>query len=113
MFLIDTAYANPLPGAAQQTAGGYSGIVGILLLLAIGYFFMLRPQMKRQKEQRKLIASLTTGDEIVTIGGVVGKIKNVEDHFFGLEIANNTVIKIQRSAVSTVLPKGSMQAAAS
>lgn len=112
MFLIDSAYAaTPVSGSASQNASGYSGIVGILILLAIGYFFMLRPQMKRQKEQRNLVSSLSVGDEVITIGGIVGKITKVEDHFFSLEIAAGTTVKIQRSAVSTVLPKGSMQAA--
>ena len=111
MFFIDTAYASPVSGSASQHASGFSGMVGIVLLLIVGYFFMLRPQMKKQKEHRNLVSSVSDGDEVITSGGIVGKVTKVEDHFFNIEIAPNTVIKIQKSAVGNVLPKGTMQAA--
>ena len=111
MWLIDSAMAAPAAGATAQ-GGGLSSLVPLLILLAVGYFFLLRPQLKRQKDQRNLIASVAIGDEVITSGGIVGKVIKVEDQFFNLQIAENTVVRIQRQAVSTVLPKGTMKAQA-
>ncbi len=109
MFLIDSAMAAPVAGAAAQQGGGMSSIVFLVVLLAVGYLFLLRPQMKRQKDQRNLIASVGVGDEVVTLGGMLGKVTKIEDQFFHLQIADNTVVRIQRQAVSTVLPKGTVK----
>ncbi len=109
MFLIDSAMAAPATGVAAQNGGGMSSIVFLVVLLAVGYLFLLRPQMKRQKDQRNLIASVAVGDEIVTLGGMLGKITKVEDQFFSVQVAENTVVRIQRQAVSTVLPKGTVK----
>lgn len=109
MFLIDSAMAAPAAGAAAQQGGGMSSIVFLVVLLAVGYLFLLRPQMKRQKDQRNLIASIAVGDEVVTLGGMLGKVIKIEDQFFSLQIAENTVVRVQRQAVSTVLPKGSIK----
>ncbi len=109
MFLIDSAMAAPAAGTAAQSGGGMSSIVFLVVLLAVGYLFLLRPQMKRQKDQRNLIASVAVGDEVVTLGGMLGKVIKMEDQFFNLQIAENTVVRIQRQAVSTVLPKGTVK----
>lgn len=109
MFLIDSAMATPAAGAAAQSGSSLSSIVPLLVLLAVGYLFLLRPQMKKQKDLRNLISSVTVGDEVVTTGGIVGKVTKMEEQFFNLQIAENTVVRIQRQAVSTVLPKGTMK----
>lgn len=110
MFLIDSAMAAPAAGTAAQNGGGMSSIVFLVVLMVVGYLFLLRPQMKRQKDQRNLISSVSVGDEVVTLGGILGKVIKVEDQFFSLQIAENTTVRIQRQAVATVLPKGTMKA---
>lgn len=81
----------------------------LLLMFAVLYFVMIRPQMKRQKEQKAMIDALTKGDEIVTVGGVLGKIAQIGDTQIGLEVANGVVIQIQRVSVAQVLPKGAIK----
>jgi preprotein translocase subunit YajC len=73
------------------------------------YFTMIRPQMKRQKEHRDLVASLSKGDEVVTNGGIAGRIDEVGENFVSVEIAPNVKIKVQKSAIQQVLPKGTLK----
>jgi preprotein translocase subunit YajC len=73
------------------------------------YFLMIRPQMKRAKEQKQMVEALQKGDEVVTAGGVVGRISEMGDAFLTLEVAPNTAITVQRTAVQTLLPKGTMK----
>jgi len=73
------------------------------------YFVMIRPQMKKQKEHRAMIDALAKGDEVVTAGGMLGKVAKLGDSNLGLEIANGVEVQIQRSAVVQVLPKGSIK----
>lgn len=113
MFLIDSAMAAPAVGTATQQGGSMSSMIALLVLVAVGYLFLLRPQMKRQKDQRNLIASIAVGDEVVTLGGMLGKVIKLEDQFFSLQIAENTVVRVQRQAVSTVLPKGTLKSSSS
>lgn len=81
----------------------------LVLMFVVLYFVMIRPQMKKQKEHRTMIDAVTKGDEVVTAGGVLGKISKVGDSFLGLEVANGVEIQIQRSAVVQVLPKGTVK----
>ncbi len=81
----------------------------LVLMFVVLYFVMIRPQMKRQKEARAMIEALAKGDEVATAGGVLGKITSTSDQYLGLEIANGIEIKIQRSAVVQVLPKGAVK----
>jgi preprotein translocase subunit YajC len=81
----------------------------IILLFVILYFLMIRPQMKRAKEQKAMIEALQKGDEVVTAGGVVGRIIKLGDQYLTLEIAPNTEIVVQRSAVQVPLPKGTLK----
>lgn len=112
MFFIDTAMAATTSAHTAQAANGFSSIFFILVILVAGYLFMVRPQMKRNKEHRNLVNSVSVGDEVVTSGGMLGKISKVEDNFFQLEIAPNTHVRIQRGSISTVLPKGTVKASA-
>jgi preprotein translocase subunit YajC len=102
---------------AGSAAGGENALMGmlpIILMFVILYFLMIRPQMKRQKEQRNMVAALAKGDEVITSGGMLGKITKVSDSYITLEISNiadkpvETVL--QRSAVTSVLPKGTIKA---
>ena len=105
-MIISPAFAQAAPG------GGSDGLVGflpIILMFVLLYFLMIRPQMKRAKEQKAMIEALQKGDEVVTAGGVVGRISKLGDQYLTLEIAPNTEVVVQRSAVSVPLPKGTLK----
>ena len=101
------------PAFAQAPAiGGDSGLMGflpIVLMFALLYFLMIRPQMKRAKEQKAMIDALQKGDEVVAVGGLVGKIVDLTDQYATLEIAAETKILVQRPAVQLLLPKGTIK----
>ncbi|HEV2610470.1 MAG TPA: preprotein translocase subunit YajC [Noviherbaspirillum sp.] len=82
----------------------------IILMFVVLYFLMIRPQMKRQKEQKAMMDALTKGDEVVTAGGILGRVTKVTDAYVTLEIANGTEVVIQKIAVATLLPKGTIKA---
>ena len=104
-----------IPGAmAADGAGGGGPLPGldifiIIAFAAVFYFIVWRPQSKRTKEHRELVTSLAKGDEIVTSGGILGKVVRVEEQYIAVEIAPNTEIKIQKHAVSAALPKGTIK----
>jgi preprotein translocase subunit YajC len=83
----------------------------LILLFVVFYFLMIRPQMKKQKEQRAMLSALAKGDEVVTNGGIAGRIDEVSDAFITVEIAPNVKVKLQKGAVSQVLPKGTLKSA--
>ena len=100
------------PAFAQSAGGGDPGFIGflpIILMFVLLYFLMIRPQMKRAKEQKAMIEALQKGDEVVTAGGVVGKITKLGEQYVTIEIAPNTEIVVQRSAVQVPLPKGTLK----
>ena len=78
-------------------------------MFVVLYFVMIRPQMKKQKEHRAMIDALAKGDEVVTVGGVLGKVSKMGESYVGLEVANGVELQVQRSAVVQVLPKGSIK----
>jgi len=105
--LISSAYAQATGGA-----GGDAGLLGflpIILMFVLLWFLMIRPQMKRQKEHKAMVEALQKGDEVVTAGGVVGKITKVADSYVSVEIATGTEIIVQRAAVQLPLPKGTIK----
>ena len=105
-FFISNAYA--------QSAGTTESLVGLLPLVAIFgvfYFLLIRPQQKRQKEHRELIANLKKGDEVATAGGLLGKITDVTDNFVRVELGNNVIVTVQKHAVTNVMPKGTIKSA--
>lgn len=106
-FLISNAYAQAADAAAQQNP--LISFLPLLVLFAVFYFMLIRPQMKRAKEQRTMIAGLAKGDEVVTNGGIAGRIDELGDSFVTLEIAANVKIKLQKSAITLVLPKGTLK----
>ncbi len=107
-FFISDALAVA-PQGVGQPQGGLSMLVMPLLFLVIFYFLLWRPQSKRAKEQRDMIDSIKTGDEIVTTGGILGRVQSIKDKFISVVIAEGIEIKLQRNAVSTVLPKGTIK----
>ncbi|MGZ8155645.1 MAG: preprotein translocase subunit YajC [Burkholderiales bacterium] len=107
-MLIGDAWAQAAGGAA---GGGFESIFLIVAMFAVLYFLMIRPQMKRAKEHKAMVEGLQKGDEVVTAGGVLGRITKVGDSYVSVEIANNVEIQVQRGAVQTVLPKGTIKAA--
>ena len=109
-FPISPVLAQAAPAAGAQ-GGGMSMIIMMVVLFGLMYFMMIRPQMKRQKEHRALIAGLAKGDEVVTNGGIAGRVEEVGETFITVEIAANVKVKLQKSAVQQVLPKGSLKSA--
>lgn len=107
-FFVSEAWAQS-PPAAPQDPGFLGGILPLIIIFVIFYFLLLRPQMKRAKEQRKMVEALSKGDEVVTTGGILGKITDVEDSFITVEIADGVRVKVQRNAVASMLPKGTVK----
>lgn len=100
--------------AMAQTAGapagpGFIDIVPLIVLFVIFYFLLIRPQQKRQKEHREMVTALNKGDEVVTMGGLLGKIKDLDDNFITLEIAKGTNVKVQRNLIQSMMPKGTVK----
>ena len=107
-MFISNAYAQAAPAAASPE-NGLLGMLPLVLMFVVLYFVMIRPQMKRQKEAKAMVEALAKGDEVVTAGGVIGKISKLGDTFVHLEVANGVELQIQRGAVTQVLPKGSLK----
>jgi preprotein translocase subunit YajC len=103
--MIGTAYAQ---GAAASQDGGLFTLLPIILMFVVMYFIMIRPQMKKAKETKTMIDSLAKGDEVIAIG-ILGKIAKINDNYLSLEIAPNVTIQVQREAVTTLLPKGTIK----
>jgi preprotein translocase subunit YajC len=103
------------PAYAQAVGGGEPGFMGflpIVLMFVLLYFLMIRPQMKRAKEQKQMIEALQKGDEVIAAGGVLGRITRISDPYVNLEIAPNMEISVQKAAVQAVLPKGTLKSIA-
>jgi preprotein translocase subunit YajC len=110
-FIIPAAYADTaVAGAASPQSGGFSFFFMLALFLIFLYFGIWRPQNKRAKEQQNLMTGLGKGDEVITAGGIAGKINKLADQYLVLTIAANTDIVVQKSAVVSVLPKGTIKA---
>ena len=105
-MLISPAWAQAAVGPA---GGGMESFILIGLMFVVLYFLMIRPQMKKAKEHKTMIDALQKGDEVVTAGGVVGRITKMSDAYVSLEIAPNTEIAVQKSAVQVLLPKGTIK----
>ncbi|MES9859754.1 MAG: preprotein translocase subunit YajC [Candidatus Thiodiazotropha sp. LLP2] len=106
-FFISDAMAEA-PAAAGQ-ADAITGLLPLVIFGAVLYFLMIRPQIKRQKEHKKLTEALAKGDEVVTSGGIAGRISDLGENFVLIEVSEGTEMKIRRQAVDTVLPKGSLK----
>ena len=105
-MLISPAYAQA-PAAGADA--GLMSFLPIILMFVLLYFLMIRPQMKRAKEQKVMIDALQKGDEVIAVGGLLGKILELSDQYATLEIASETKIMVQRQAIQTLLPKGTIK----
>ena len=97
-------------GGADGAQSSIMSFLPLILMFAVLYFIMIRPQMKRQKEHRNMLSAMAKGDEVVTNGGIVGKVTKVSDAYVGVEIAEGTEITVQKASVTTILPKGTIKA---
>lgn len=108
-MFISNAYAqSPLDGLGLGS--NVSSILPLILMFAAMYFLMIRPQQKRAKEQKAMIEALAKGDEVVTAGGILGKVSKVSDAYITLEVANATEVVVQKASVTVLLPKGTIKA---
>lgn len=105
-MLISEAWAQ---SAGGQQGGGLESMLLIVLMFVVLYFLMIRPQMKRAKEHKAMIEALQKGDEVVTGGGILGRVSKLNENYITLEVANNVEIQVQRPAVQVILPKGTIK----
>jgi preprotein translocase subunit YajC len=104
--LISEAFAQTAPAATGGTESNLMSLLPLVLMFVVLYFIMIRPQMKRQKEHKSMIEALAKGDEVVTSGGMIGRVSKLGETFLQVEVANGVELQVQRSAVVQVLPKG-------
>jgi preprotein translocase subunit YajC len=97
--------------AAGADSGGLMSFLPLVLMFAVLYFIMIRPQMKRQKETKAMLEALSVGDEVVTVGGIMGKVTAQKDAVVTVEISAGTEVQMQKAAITTVLPKGTLKSA--
>ena len=107
-FFVAPVFAQAAP--AQPGMGGF-GLLMPIALIAIMYFLMIRPQMKRAKEHRAMLDKLSKGDEVITSGGIAGTVTDIGDNFVTVEIADNVRVRVQKGAIGNVLPKGTLKSA--
>lgn len=112
-LLISPAYAQAAGQAAPGGlfGGGMTGLLFPIILIAIMYFLMIRPQMKRAKEHRAMLDKLAKGDEVITSGGIAGTVAAIGESFVTVEVASGVQLRVQRAAIANVLPKGTLKSA--
>ena len=112
-MFISEAFAQTAPAPAATGSTDFLGSMGsmlpLLLMFVVLYFVMIRPQMKRQKEHKAMIEAIAKGDEVVTGGGLLGKVSKMGESYLHVEIANGVEVQVQRSAIVQVLPKGTVK----
>ena len=107
-WLISSAWAQAAGGAQPNPI---MQMLPLILIFVVFYFLLIRPQAKRAKEHKAMVAALAVGDEVVTSGGILGKVTEAGDQFLTVEVAEGVRVKVQRHTVSSVLPKGTMKSA--
>jgi len=108
-LFISSAFAQAAPAAGGDMQSSLMSMLPLVLMFVVLYFLMIRPQMKKQKEHRAMIEALAKGDEVVTGGGMLGKVTQLGDGYLSVEIASGVEVRVQRSAVVQVLPKGTIK----
>ncbi len=103
-FFIASAYAQDV-----SQPGGLMSFLPLIIIFVIFYFLLIRPQMKRAKEHKKLVSDLGNGDEVVTNGGLLGRITKVGESFVTVELADNVQVRLQRHAIASIMPKGTIK----
>lgn len=107
-MFISNAFAQA-PAATGDTGSSLLSMLPLVLMFVVLYFVMIRPQMKRQKEHKAMVEALAKGDEVVTAGGLLGRVSKLGETFLHVEVANGIELQVQRSAVVQVLPKGTLK----
>jgi preprotein translocase subunit YajC len=107
--LISNAFAQAAPAAAQDPLSSITGVLPLIFMFVVLWFLMIRPQMKRAKEHKALLEGLQKNDEVLTQGGIVGKVVSISDAYVTVEVASNTQIIVQKQAIGAVLPKGTIK----
>jgi preprotein translocase subunit YajC len=108
---ISNAYAQTAAGAADPgIMGSLTTFAPIIIMFVVMYFIMIRPQQKRQKEMKTMMEALSKGDEVITIGGMLGRVVKVTEGYITIEVAAGTEVVVQKNAVTTLLPKGTLKA---
>ena len=110
-FFISDAYAAAEPAAGAAGGDPLTSFLPLILLFVVFYFMLVRPQQKRAKEHRNMVAALQKGDEVVTSGGVLGKIVKAGENFVTIEVAEGVQIRVQRPMVANLMPKGTIKTA--
>ncbi len=108
-MFISNAYAQAAPAADPGLMGSLSTFLPLILMFVVMYFLMIRPQQKKMREQKSMMEALAKGDEVVTAGGILGRISKVNDTYITIEVAANTEIVVQKHSVTTLLPKGTLK----
>ena len=108
-MLISNAFAQAAPAAAQDPLSSITGVLPLIFMFVVLWFLMIRPQMKRAKEHKALLEGLQKHDEVLTQGGIVGKVVSISDAYVTVEVATNTQIIVQKQAIGAVLPKGTIK----
>jgi preprotein translocase subunit YajC len=108
-FFISDALAQAPDGGASAAGDPFLSLLPLLLFAVVFYFLLIRPQAKRQKEHKRMIEALAKGDEVVTVGGIAGRITDMGENFVQVEVADAVTVKVRRAAVESVLPKGSLK----
>ena len=106
-MLISNAYAQ---AASADASGGLLGLLPIILMFVVLWFLMIRPQQKRAKEHKAMLDALAKGDEIVTGGGIAGRVVKVGESFIAVELATGVEVQVQKPSIALVLPKGTLKA---
>jgi len=112
MSFFDFFISDALAVGGQEEQSFITGMIPLFIIFILFWFLLIRPQTKRAKEHKQLVAALSKGDEVLVNGGLVGKITEVEESFVSMEIADNVIVKMQRSAITTIMPKGTLKAKA-
>mgnify|MGYP005610266051 FL=1 len=108
-LVIPSAYAQA--AGAAPAGGGFGMLLFPIILIAVMYFLMIRPQMRRAKEHKGMLDKLAKGDEVITSGGIAGTVTDIGDNFVTVEVADNVRLRVQKGAVGNVLPKGTLKSA--
>ncbi len=108
-FFISDALAEAAPAAAGAQDPGLVGMILPLGIMAAFFFLFILPQQRKAKEHKKMIEALGKGSEVVTTGGLLGKIHDLDENFVQLELADNVLVHVQRAAIATILPKGTIK----
>jgi preprotein translocase subunit YajC len=107
-FLISQAWAQ---GAAPAAGANFMSFVPLVIIFVVFYLLLIRPQMKRAKDHKKMVEALAKGDEVVTQGGILGRIVEVGENFLVVEVAEGVRVKVQKHAIATLMPKGTAKSA--